>query len=143
MAAVDYGSDLSTYQNLQSGVADLDPTFAVIRGPRVVVERIARKLITPTGMMLKAGWGYDLRSFLQASPTTAEIGQLRGIVQDQIEQEPEVASVDVTIAYTLELRTLTITARVTLKTDVVFALVFTLVPGNVTFVISDMTQEAA
>ena len=43
----DYGSDVSTYQDPNTGVADLDPNFTIIRGPRVVIERIARKLITP------------------------------------------------------------------------------------------------
>lgn len=138
----DYGSDVSTYQDPNTGVADLDPNFTVIRGPRVVIERVARKLITPTGSMLKAGWGFDLRAVLQQSLTPAQIGQLRGIIADQIQQEPEVESTDVTINYTLQVKRLEITALVTLLGGITFPLVFTLTPNNTSFVIGDMTQEA-
>lgn len=138
----DYGSDVSTYQDINSGIADLDPNFTVIRGPRVVVERVARKLITPTGSMLKAGWGYDLRAVLQASLTSAQIGQLRGIIADQIREEPEVSDASVEIDYTLQLKRLAITAIITLIGGEIFPLVFVLTPGNVQVVVGDMTTEA-
>ena len=138
----DYGSDVSTYQDINSGIADLDPNFTVIRGPRVVVERVARKLITPTGSMLKAGWGYDLRAVLQASLTSAQIGQLRGIIADQIREEPEVSDASVDIDYTLQLKCLAITAIITLIGGEIFPLVFVLTPGNVQVVVGDMTTEA-
>jgi len=138
----DYGSDVSTYQDINSGIADLDPNFTVIRGPRVVVERVARKLITPTGSMLKAGWGYDLRAVLQASLTSAQIGQLRGIIADQIREEPEVSDASVDIDYTLQLKRLAITAIITLIGGEIFPLVFVLTPGNVQVVVGDMTTEA-
>ena len=138
----DYGSDVSTYQDINSGIADLNPNFTVIRGPRVVVERVARKLITPTGSMLKAGWGYDLRAVLQASLTSAQIGQLRGIIADQIREEPEVSDASVDIDYTLQLKRLAITAIITLIGGEIFPLVFVLTPGNVQVVVGDMTTEA-
>lgn len=138
----DYGSDVSTYQDINSGIADLDPNFTVIRGPRVVVERVARKLITPTGSMLKAGWGYDLRAVLQASLTSAQIGQIRGIIADQIREEPEVSDASVEIDYTLQLKRLAITAIITLIGGEIFPLVFVLTPGNVQVVVGDMTTEA-
>lgn len=138
----DYGSDVSTYQDINSGIADLDPNFTVIRGPRVVVERVARKLITPTGSMLKAGWGYDLRAVLQASLTSAQIGQLRGIIADQIREEPEVSDASVEIDYTLQLKRLAITVIITLIGGEIFPLVFVLTPGNVQVVVGDMTTEA-
>jgi hypothetical protein len=138
-----YGSDLSTYANPASGIADLDPTFTVISGPRVVVERIARKLMTPTGSMLKAGWGFDLRSVLQSSLTSAQVNQLRGILQDQIEQEPEVDSVDLRIDYTLQLRRMDITGTLTLITGEEFPLVFIITPELVQPIIDDITGVTA
>ncbi len=141
MATIDttnYGSDLSTYADVQSGIADLDPTFSVISGPRVVVERIARKLMTPTGSMLKAGWGFDLRSVLQSSLTSAQINQLRGILADQIEQEPEVDSVDLRIDYSLQLRRMEITGILTLITGEEFPLVYIITPDTVQPIIDDI-----
>jgi len=140
MAATDYGSDLSTYADVSSGIADLDPTFAVIAGPRVVVERIARKLMTPTGSMLKAGWGFDLRAILQASLTSAQLGQLRGIVSDQILGEPEVADAEVTINYTIQLKRLDIVGTVTLVSGAVFPLVFVVTPELVQPIFDDILE---
>lgn len=134
-----YGSDLSTFADPASGQADLDPTWQVISGPLVVIQRIARKLMTPTGMMLKPGWGYDLRSLLQSSLTPAQIGAVRGIISEQVSEEPEVDSVQVTISYTLQLRTLEIVVLTTLKGDETpFPLVFTLTPDKVSAIINDM-----
>src|ERR1700753_3422584 len=138
MMSTDYGSDFSTYANPASGIADLDPTWQVITGPLVVVQRIARKLMTPTGSMLKAGWGYDLRSALQGSLTPAQIGALRGIIADQVSTEPEVDDVAVTITYTLQVKQLDIVVLVTLITGESFPLVFTLTPDRVQAVVNDM-----
>lgn len=138
MANNDYGSDLSTYANPASGIADLDPSWAVIVGPLVVIQRIARKLMTPTGSMLKPGWGYDLRSALQGSLTPAQIGALRGIIADQVSQEPEVDEAVVTINYTLQVKTLEIVVLITLITGEEFPLVFKLTPDRVQAVADDM-----
>lgn len=138
--ATDYGSDLSTYADPNTGVADLDPTFTVISGPRIVVERIARKLMTPTGSMFKQGWGIDLREALQGSLTPGQIGQLRGTIADQITQEPEVESVDLTIDYTLQQRRLIITGQITLITGQVFPLVLVITPDNIQPIFDDITS---
>ncbi len=138
MANNDYGSDLSTYANPASGVADLDPTWQVITGPLVVIQRVARKLMTPTGSMLKQGWGYDLRAVLQASLTAAQIGAIRGIIEDQVTQEPEVESAAVTITYTLQVKRLDIVVLITLITGETFPLVFKLTPDRVQAVVDDM-----
>lgn len=136
--STDYGTDLSTYMDPSSGVPDLDPTFAIISGPRVVIERVARKLMTPTGSMLKAGWGFDMRSVLQSSLTPAQIGQLRGIVSDQINQEPEVESCSVSIAYTIQGKRIDITGQVTLLTGVTFPLVYVVTPETVQPIFDDI-----
>jgi hypothetical protein len=141
MPTTDYGSDLSTFADVQSGIADLDPTFAVISGPRVVIERIARKLMTPTGSMLRAGWGYDLRAHLQDSMTAGSIGALQGIIQGQIEEEQEVESSAVAVTYSLETRTLTVTARIVLVTGETFDMVFTLTPDRAPAVVIESSTE--
>jgi hypothetical protein len=134
----DYGTDLTTYA-AGNGQADLDPTFAVISGPRVVIERVARKLMTPTGSMLKPGWGYDLRSVLQSSLTPAQIGALRGTIADQITQEPEVDSANVSVSYTIQGKQLQVTGQITLLSGVTFPLVLIVTPTNVQPIFDDIT----
>lgn len=142
-ATTDYGSDLSTFADVASGVADLDPTFTQKSGPIIVVERIARKLMTPTGSRLKQGWGYDLREVLQGSPTAAEVAQLRGIITDQILDEPEVSDVDFEIDYQLANRTMTLRGIITLVTDQEFPLVLVITPDAVQPIFEDISNPGA
>jgi len=139
MPPTDYGSDLSTFTS-PDGSADLDPNFARIKGARVVIERLARKVQTPTGSMFKAGWGYDLRDLLQASLTPAGVAAVQGELQRQCEDEEEVASADATINFTQGVMTITI--RVILNTDEVFDLVFVITEEKVVTIINAILQES-
>lgn len=77
MPTVDYGSDIST-------VPDLDPSYSVITGPRVVAEAVARRLITPRGgLFYDLNYGYDVRQFLNAIITPG----LASTISSQCEQE--------------------------------------------------------
>ena len=62
--ATDYGTDISTFAS-GTAVPDLDPTMATITGARVVLEAVARRLMTPYGMLPEApDGGIDVRSLL-------------------------------------------------------------------------------
>lgn len=58
----DYGSDVSTFVN-----GDLDPNFAIIEGPVVVLEQVLRMWIdAPGDMFWDEAVGEDVRSRLNA-----------------------------------------------------------------------------
>lgn len=138
--STDYGTSFSTFTN-PDGSADLDPNFAKISGPRVIIERIARKLMTPTGSMFRAGWGYDVRDLLQGSPTPAEVAAAQGEIKKQCEDEEEVSAVTVTVNLRKD-QVLSIEVVIALNTDQTFSLVFTLTADKVQVVIGAILQES-
>jgi len=136
-----YGTDISTFTS-PDGRADLDPNFTKISGARVPLERLARKLQTPGGSMLKAGWGYDVRDLLQGSLTPAEVAAAAGEIEQQCLDEEEVSTVNVDIPPLGPDRTLRITIRVELAEGEVFDLIFVLTPDNVQTIINAITEES-
>lgn len=65
--ATDYGSDWSTFALNKQGAQDLDTSFQVITGPRVVGEHIARRLLTRRGILDHApSVGYDIFELLNS-----------------------------------------------------------------------------
>lgn len=85
------GIDVSTYVD-----GDLDPTFALITGPRVVAEAIARRLQTPRGGLPRdPSYGTDLRAWVNASLSPARLAALRAAIAGEASADPRVEDVDV------------------------------------------------
>jgi hypothetical protein len=95
--AVDFGTDVSTYVG-----GDLDPTFAVISGRRVVAEAIARRLETRRGALLRdPNYGTDLRAWLNRDfvGSAATLFRLKASVDREAEEDERVLSADATVTY--------------------------------------------
>ena len=85
------GLDVSTFVN-----GDLDPTFALIAGPQVVAEAIARRLQTPRGGLPRnPEYGTDLRQWVNASLSPAKRAALQSTIVGEVTADPRVESVDV------------------------------------------------
>lgn len=85
------GIDVSTFVD-----GDLDPTFALITGPRVVAEAIARRLTTPRGGLPRhPGYGTDLRRWVNVALTPARRAAVRSAVAGEASADPRVESIDV------------------------------------------------
>lgn len=67
----DFGTDLA-------GVADIDPTGAVVTGTRAVGEAIARRLSTPRGRVIDdPNYGTDLTQFVNDDIGTRTLSELQ------------------------------------------------------------------
>jgi phage baseplate assembly protein W len=85
------GIDVSTFVD-----GDLDPTFALISGPRVVAEAIARRLQTPRGGLVRnPDYGTDLRQWVNASLTSARRAALQNAIAGEAGADPRVDTVEV------------------------------------------------
>lgn len=74
------GKDYSTFFRAD-GLPDMDLSFLEIQGARVVLELIARRLITPPGMMDDPEYGIDLRTYLNAGLLSGELGILEAAIR--------------------------------------------------------------
>lgn len=96
----DFGTDVSTYQINEDGAPDLDPTFQVIEGERVLGEQILRAWELPPGALSwdrKIGGGlYDL---ISKRMTTNVVLEKQGQLTTQAEMDERVfgAEVEVTV----------------------------------------------
>ncbi len=103
----DYGTDVFC-------TTDFDPTMPMVSGPRVAINRLARRLYTPRGSCPHApNDGIDIRDFLN-TPTKPEIiaGQIRSeLLKDEACLD---AVVDAVIGGTFQRRTLDAHITVTL-----------------------------
>jgi hypothetical protein len=89
----DWGSDISTEP-------DLDPFFAVQTGPRVLLEAIARRLMTPPGMLPEdPEYGYDARQLFNGTYSPAELAREERRMAAQCEMDERVLGADVRIAF--------------------------------------------
>jgi phage baseplate assembly protein W len=101
----DFGSDISTFP-------DLDPTFTVITGPRVVVEAVARRLTTPQGSLVSdPNYGFDVRQLLHADLDARSEARAVAAMQAQAEADERILSATVTLTRSGE--TLAIRVRLT------------------------------
>lgn len=94
--STDLGTDISTPDGL-----DLDPMMRTVSGVRGLGQALARRLITPRGSLVDdASYGYDLRTRLNDSLTTADLAQLGAVVARECERDERVesASARVTLA---------------------------------------------
>ncbi len=93
-----FGTDFSTFVG---GVMDLDPNFALIGGPRVVAEAVARRLMTPRGGLLGTpNYGIDLRAFLNAAMTPDTIASVKAAVQAEATEDERVLSASADVTFT-------------------------------------------
>lgn len=90
----DFGTDVRTFP-------DLDLSFAVISGPRVLGEALGRRLSTPRGALWWArNYGFDVRQCLASKADALTVERWRAQIVDQCQQDERVmaAGVDFTIA---------------------------------------------
>lgn len=95
--AVDYGTDVSTYRD-----GDLDPTFTIISGRRVISEAVARRLETPRGTCLRdPNYGSDTRGWLNRDFVAAEktLFRLKALIEAEAEKDERVLGAEASIAY--------------------------------------------
>lgn len=89
---MDYpGLDWSTFTS-PDGQADLDPTFGQISGTRVVLELVARRMISTPGSHDEVDYGYDLTALRCASLTEADVFIIEGSVQSEARKVEGVAN---------------------------------------------------
>ncbi len=104
-----FGADVSTWP-------DLDGSFALITGKRVVAEAALRRLMTPRGALVGApNYGLDLRGWVNASYTPAQLGRLQADIAAECEKDERVRSADVTV--TADTTTMSLTVQVALDTN--------------------------
>ena len=87
-----YGSDLSTFAGSGGGVG-ADPLFRPITGPRVVLEAVARRLMTPRGALLDfPDYGYDLQGLIGKRLTGVAKRRIESDIKAECEAEERVLS---------------------------------------------------
>lgn len=74
------GKDYSTFRRAD-GLPDMDISFLEIEGGRVVLEAVARRLITAPGMMDDLDYGVDLRTYLNAALLQRDVGILQAAIR--------------------------------------------------------------
>ena len=80
----DFGTDISTFP-------DLDPSFSVVTGPRVVVEAVARRLTTPRGSLIgDEEYGFDLRQLLHLDLSQRDEARVLAQLRAQAEADERV-----------------------------------------------------
>lgn len=136
----DYGVDFSTYWNKETGQPDLDPNFVPIRGPRVVMEAVCRRLITPRKSMLDKNCGYDLRKLLQATLTSAAVARIQAEIEAECLKDERIEAADVTVQLPLATGELVIRIDLSLaEQSEPFILVFVLTTDNVKIIMQGIS----
>jgi len=90
LGQVDYGSDVSTFP-------DLDPSFANISGTRVLGEAIARRLMTARGSLPdQPNYGTDVRTYLCEgfNLNGSTLTQMKNAIERECLQDERIASAD-------------------------------------------------
>lgn len=94
-----YGSDWSTFDPV-TGAPSLNPAGALITGPRVVLERCARRLMTQNGALVGAeSFGLDLMTYAGKRLTPIARARIKAEVEaelarDEAVQRARVVSID-------------------------------------------------
>lgn len=114
----DYGIDVSTFPD------DLDGSFALFGGPRVVLEAVARRLMTPRGSLLGSpDYGVDLRAWVNESVDEASLQNLKATIESQAQQDERVEAALADIAFDSTTFTMNIKVSVALTSGAVLKLV--------------------
>jgi hypothetical protein len=103
-----YGEDLSTYRS-----ATPDLSFTRISSRRAVAEAVARRWLTRRGSLVTdTDAGIDLRDWINASVTQADLYALAGSLKTEAERDERVADCDVTVSFDPSTNTLAVTGSI-------------------------------
>jgi phage baseplate assembly protein W len=102
----DFGSDVSTFPGL-------DPSFQLQTGSRVLMEALARRLMTPRGTLPFAeDYGTDVRAWLSEGIEGADLDDLKAAVEQELLKDERVDDVQVVVEWVPQEERLTIRAAV-------------------------------
>lgn len=125
------GTDVSTFVD-----GDLDPGLNLIRGPRVVGEALARRLLTPLGTLVgDETYGYDLRAHLDEDLDATDLRLIAGACRVQCEADERVQSVDIRVSLVDE--TLTAAVSFDLRAGGTFRFTLAVTAVTATFLFGD------
>lgn len=95
---IDYGRDVGLVT--QRGAVDIDPFFRLIRGPRVVLEAVLRRLMTPRGSLLSdPNYGQDVRGALHAEFDAAGRFALATAIANEARKDDRVTDARCSVDY--------------------------------------------
>ena len=87
----DLGTDISC-------VSDVDPQCTVVSGRRLLAEAVARRWITPRGMLIDdPNYGTDVTDFIDADVTRASLASMRASMIAEALKDERVESCEVVI----------------------------------------------
>lgn len=90
---VDFGTDISS-------TPDLDPTFTLICGNRVVGEAITRRLTTPRGTLaFYPDYGIDIRLWLNESMDAATLAECAQAVETECKKDERINSIKSEVSF--------------------------------------------
>lgn len=120
--ATDYGSDISTWLGPSP---DLDPTFSVISGARVVGEAVARRWVTPAGggLFYDEAYGFDTRLLLNSRMDSSMFPGIAMQLEKEALKDERVQNCSVSLSFNATTRVLSIKASVTPFSGKTFVLV--------------------
>lgn len=119
--ANDFGVDLTTWLSL---TPDMDPTFTLISGARVVGESVARRWVTPVaGLFYDESYGFDTRLLLNSRIDASMFPGISMQLEKEALKDERVQTCSVRLAFNAQTRVLSIHGSVTPFGDKTFALV--------------------
>lgn len=105
----DYGTDITTWAGPDQTEPDLDPTFTMISGPRVVAEAFARRLgMAHDTLPDDRDAGYDLRRVVNGKWTSARAFKIRNAIYREALKDPRIYDAKIKLSYVASTRTLTV-----------------------------------
>lgn len=132
LGQVDYGTDVSTYP-------DLDPAFAAISGTRVIGESVARRLMTARGTLPDApNYGTDVRVYLCEgfNLSGSTLTQMKNAIERECLQDERVATADAGMYFNPQTGVLNVTLVVGPAQGPTFQLVISVTALTVTLLSS-------
>jgi hypothetical protein len=96
------GQDFSTFTIDADGnvIGDMDLSWQPIVGTQVVAERVLRRLTCPPGSFDDQTYGIDLRGYLNASLTSADLSNLQAKIRAELLKEEALDDVGATCILT-------------------------------------------
>jgi hypothetical protein len=108
-------------------MTDVDMALSLAAGVRNLGFALARRLITPRGgLFYDPDYGLDVRDYLGAGLSDAELQALTGAVQLELEKDERVESCSVAAVFNVANNRLSLTCAVTTEDAVAFGLVLSI-----------------
>ena len=105
--------------------SDPGKSFAIASGTANLGNALARRLTTPRGALLyDPGYGVDIRRYLNAGFTDAQLGQVKSEIAAEVSKDDRVQNPDVTVVADAARASLSITIISELAPGAPFAFVF-------------------